>query len=280
MTSVTDAGSAPEPVARPVRDPVRLDRAGWTLVITIDRPEVRNCVNLAVHEAIGAALEDAEADPTIRSIVLTGAGDRAFCAGADLKAVARGETLLPDDPVSRSWGFAGYVFHHIGTPTIAAVNGAALGGGTELVLASDLAVASTTATFGLPEVKRGLIASEGGAMRLPQQIPHKRAMELILTGDPVGAEEAYALGLVNRVVPPDRVLDEALALAERINVNAPLSVSASKRIARGIVDGEVAREREQRELTLRLQAELRASADYREGLDAFAEGRAPRWQGR
>jgi crotonobetainyl-CoA hydratase len=126
---------------------------------------------------IGSALEEANGDPEIRALILTGAGNQAFCAGADLKALAKGESLMPDDPARQAWGFAGYVSHNIDKPTIAAVNGFALGGGTELTLASDLAIASQTARFGLPEVKRGILAGAGGAFRLAQQIPRELAME-------------------------------------------------------------------------------------------------------
>lgn len=256
------------------------ERHGHTLVITINRPESRNAINQAVHIGVGEALEEAEADNEIRTVILTGAGDRSFCAGADLKAVARGETIMPDDPTARAWGFAGYVEHQIGKPTIAAVNGPALGGGTELVLASDLAVASSTATFGLPEVKRGVLAAAGGAFRIAQQLPSKRAMELLLTGDGISAEEALEIGLVNGIAQPDAVLDAALALAERVNMNAPLSVQASKRIARQIVDGAVIAEARLWKLTRDEQKIVRKSADYKEGPRAFAEKRAPQWLGR
>src|SRR5262249_47582231 len=152
--------------------PVVLTRQeGRVLVVTLNRPRVRNAVNLAVSLALGDALERAEADRDIWAVVVTGAGDKAFCAGADLKAVARGETIMPADPRRAAWGFAGYVSHHISKPTIAAVNGFALGGGTEICLASDLVVAARTASFGLPEVRRGLYAGAGGVFRLPAQIP-------------------------------------------------------------------------------------------------------------
>lgn len=264
----------------PVDEKVVLrERVGHTMVITLNRPEVRNCVNAAVHRAVGDALTDAEDDREIRTVVITGEG-QTFCAGADLKAVSRGESLLPDDPVARAWGFAGYAFHPITKPTIAAVNGAALGGGTEIVLASDLAVASRSARFGLPEVTHGLFASEGGVMRLARQIPPKRAMEMMLTGDPIDADEALDLGLVNKVVPQGDVREEALALAERINRNAPLAVVASKRVARGLVGGRSLDEVDRIGLTRELQHTVRSSRDFREGPRAFAQKRAPRWEGR
>lgn len=260
-------------------DVVLTRRVGHTLVITINRPDVRNCVDVRVHLGVGNALEEAEHDREIRSVVLTGAGDAAFSAGADLKAVGRGESVLPDDPVARAWGFGGYAFHPISKPTIAAVNGVALGGGTELVLASDLAIASRTAQFGLPEVTWGLFASEGGVLRLPRQIPRKRALEMMFTGTPIDAAEALSLGLINRVVEPDQVLPAAIELAERINANAPLAVMASKAVALGIIDGAVADEARQRGLTDEMQAVVRGSADFCEGPRAFAERRAPIWVG-
>jgi len=259
---------------------VLTERIDHTMLVTINRPEVRNCVNAHVHQGIGRALEEAEADPGIRSVILTGAGTDAFCAGADLKAVSRGESLLPEDPVERSWGFGGYAFHPISKPTIAAVNGMALGGGTEIVLASDLAVASTVATFGLTEVTWGLFASEGGVMRLPRQVPRKKALEMMLTGEPIDAAEALRLGLVNRVVDPDDVLNSALALAERINRNAPLAVAASKAVALGIAHGTVPEESTQRLLADHWQHIVRSSEDFREGPRAFAERRRPIWKGR
>jgi crotonobetainyl-CoA hydratase len=259
---------------------VLVRREGHVMVVTLNRPEARNAVNLELTLGLGAALEEAEGDPDVRAVVVTGAGEKAFCAGADLKAVARGESIMPEDPQKLAWGFAGYVSHHIGTPTIAAVNGFALGGGTELALASDLVVAADTATFGLPEVKRGILAGAGGAFRLAAQLPPKLAMELLLTGDPITAQQALDLHLVNRVVPAAELLDAALALAERIAVNAPLSVQASKRIAHGIIDGRISAEelawRQTREETARLMR----SDDAREGPRAFAEKRAPVWKGR
>jgi crotonobetainyl-CoA hydratase len=249
------------------------------MVITINRPQARNAINAAVSDGIGAALEAAQADRAVRVIILTGAGERAFCAGADLKALARGELPMPSDPDHRAWGFAGYVTHHIDKPTIAAVNGLALGGGTELVLASDLAVAADTATFGLPEVRRGIMAGAGGAFRLPRQVPLKVAMEMLLTGRTVDAQTALEVKLVNEVVAAHELMDAAHALADDIMRGAPLAVQASKRIARGIVDGGVAAEMQLWSASLRESRALRRSRDAREGVQAFVEGREPKWQG-
>ena len=269
---------APDPAAA---EPVLLvESRGRVLVLTLNRPAARNAVDVALTYALGDALEAAEADRDVWAVVVTATGHTSFCAGADLKAVARGEKLIPDDPVRAAWGFAGYVSHPISKPTLAAVNGFALGGGTEIALASDLVVASETASFGLPEVKRGLMAAAGGVFRLPAQVPRKVAMEMILTGEPVTAERALALGLVNRVVPQEQVLDAAVALAERICANAPLSVQASKRVALGIVDGRVPDE----DAAWRHNSEetrvLMASHDATEGPRAFGEKRAPVWEAR
>ncbi|MCR5978396.1 enoyl-CoA hydratase [Gordonia jinghuaiqii] len=248
--------------------------------MTINRPDARNAINGAVNAAIGDAIERADKDPDVRVVILTGAGDRSFCAGADLKAIAAGEEIVPVDGVRAAWGFAGYVSHHISKPTIAAVNGVALGGGTELVLASDIAIASESAVFGLPEVKRGIIAGAGGVFRLPKQIPPKIAYELMFTGEPVDATTALRLGLINRVVPHDQVLGEALVTARLIASNAPLAVQASKRVAQHIVDGDVWYEQDSWTLSASERAAVRASEDAKEGPRAFAEKRAPVWSGR
>lgn len=257
---------------------VNIDRRGHTLILTLNRPEARNAIDLKVTEALGDAMEAAEADPDVRVVVLTGSGDKSFCAGADLKAIARGENLLPTTGKRATWGFAGYASHHISKPTIAAVNGAALGGGTELVLASDLAVAGESATFGLPEVKRGIIAGAGGVFRLPTQIPKKIAYELMFTGAPISARRALDLGLVNRVVPDERVLESALELADAIAENAPLAVQASKRVAQQIVDGVAVTEGALWEISARERALVRESEDAKEGPRAFAEKRKPVWR--
>ncbi|WP_066826422.1 crotonase/enoyl-CoA hydratase family protein [Sphingomonas mali] len=259
---------------------VLVERRGAIMIITINRPEARNAVNQAVHIGMGEALEAAEHDPAIRAVIVTGAGDQAFCAGADLKALARGEDLRPADPVRRAWGFAGFVEHPIGKPIIAAVNGFALGGGTEIALASDIVIAADAVNFGLPEVKRGIYAGAGGAIRLARQLPPKIAMEYLLTGEPFSADRALALGLVNRVVPAAELLPTALAIAEQIAGNAPLSVQASKRIAMGIANGTIAAEQPAWEISRAEGAALFQSEDAKEGPRAFAEKRAPVWQAR
>ncbi len=255
-----------------------VEHRGNVMVITINRPEARNAVNAAVSIAVGDALDEAQHDPEVRAVVITGAGDKSFCAGADLKAIARRENLYHPD--HSEWGFAGYVHHFIDKPTIAAVNGTAFGGGTELALASDLVVAAERAQFGLPEVKRGLIAAAGGVFRIMNQLPRKVAMELLLTGEPLTAPDAWEWGLVNQVVKEGSVLDAAIALAARITVNAPLSVQASKRIAYGVDDGVIAGEEAGWDRTMREMSSLIRSEDAREGPLAFAEKREPVWKAR
>jgi crotonobetainyl-CoA hydratase len=256
-----------------------VERRGNIMIITINRPEARNAINSAVSIALGDALEEAQQDPDVWVVVVTGAGDKSFCAGADLKALSRGENIgHPDRP---KWGFAGYVRHFIDKPTIAAVNGTALGGGTELALASDLVVAGETAKFGLPEVKRGLIAAAGGVFRLVDQIPRKVALQMMFTGEPITAQEALRLGLINEVVPDGEegaVLDAALALAERITVNAPLAVQASKRVAVGSDDGIVAADEPGWSRTMREVATVFKTEDAMEGPLAFAEKRQLVWK--
>lgn len=250
-------------------------------VVTLNRPEALNAIDGAVATGLGEALERASADRAVRAVVLTGAG-RAFCAGADLKAVARGEPII--DETHPEWGLAGLVRHWTDKPLIAAVNGTALGGGTELALACDLVVAADSAVFGLPEVRRGLIAGGGGVIRLARQLPLKRALEMILTGDGVDAATACEWGLVNRVVPAAEVLDTALALAHRIAANAPLAVQLSKRAVYRTHQGRSEWDPEwgaEEPWAVNQEAGLTvlASADAREGPRAFAEKREPVWRG-
>jgi crotonobetainyl-CoA hydratase len=255
-----------------------VERYGAVQVITINRPASRNAVNNAVCVAVGDALADAQRNPEVRAVVVTGAGDKAFSAGADLKALSRGEKIRHPD--HEEWGLAGYVHHFIDKPTIAAVNGTALGGGAEIALASDLIVAAESATFGLPEVKRGLMAGAGGVFRLMRQLPPKVAVELLFTGEPITAAQAAQWGLVNRVVPDGTALDAALQLAEQVTANAPLSVQASKRVAYGVDHGVVVDEEVEWARTQREFAVLRQSEDAKEGPLAFAQKRPPVWQAR
>ncbi len=265
MTQTTEAGAL-------------VERVGNVMAITINRPEARNAVNSSVSIGVGSALEEAANDPEVRAIVITGAGDKSFCAGADLKAISRGEKLHA--PGHEDWGFAGFVKHYVDKPTIAAVNGTALGGGTELALSADLIVAAENATFGLPEVKRGLIAGAGGVFRLPAQIPQRLAMEMIFTGDPITAARALEVGLINQVAPEGKSVEVAIELAERIAVNAPLSVQASKRVAYGVVDGQRADENDRWALSAAEWDRLALSEDAKEGPLAFAEKRKPVWKAR
>lgn len=253
------------------------ERRGHIGIVTLNRPHALNAVNAELSAGAGNALAGADADPEVRAIVITGAG-RAFCAGADLKEIAQRRRI--DAPEHPEWGFAGIVRHWVATPTIAAVNGFAFGGGTEIVLACDLAVADEKAELGLPEVKRGLLAAAGGVIRLPRVVPVKIALEIGLTGRPVPAGEAAQLGLVNRVAPEGKALEVALELAEAIAANAPVSVRETKRVM--YQSREAGSDWGEDAWALNDQAVRRvmSSADSREGPRAFAEKRAPRWAGR
>jgi len=240
-------------------------------IITINRPQARNAMTLAAAHRIAAALDELDAHADLRIGILTGAGDH-FCAGMDLKGFLRGERpSLPDR------GFGGLTRRPPAKPLIAAVEGYALAGGFELVLACDLVVAADNAQFGVPEVKRGLAATAGGLVRLPRQIPYRVAMELILTGDMFPAPRAYACGLVNRLARPGEALAEAQRLAQSIAANGPLSVAASKRVVIESQDWPV---EELWERQAALTEHIFISADAREGSAAFAEKRKPVWQGK
>lgn len=245
------------------------------MVITLNRPEKLNALDIPMMISIGEAMDRAEADVDIRVVVITGAGDRAFTAGMDMKAASDGNMDFMADPRMARWGMLGYVQHPSPKPTIAAVNGLALGAGTEIVLASDMVVAAETASFGLPEVTRGLYAGAGGAFRFPRQIPQKIGTELVLTGRRLEAKRAYELGLVNHLVPQAEVLPRALELAAEIAANAPLSVQASVRIARGREDDAEHWARNDAEGEAIMTAE-----DVQEGMLAFIEKRQPNWKGR
>ncbi|MDX2851191.1 crotonase/enoyl-CoA hydratase family protein [Streptomyces sp. PA03-3a] len=252
-------------------DDVRVQRVCSTLLITIDRPHARNAVNAAVAAGLAAALDELEADAELRAGVLTGAGGT-FSAGMDLKAALQGET-----PTIEGRGFGGLTEAERTKPLIAAVEGFALGGGFELALGCDLIVAAEDTTFGLPEVKRGLIAAGGGVVRLSKRIPYHLAMELLLTGGPVSGLRAGELGLVNRVTAPGQAATIALGLAEQLANNAPLALAAVKYLvqaADGVPEPEAFR------LQAKAMATLMTSADAHEGMTAFAEHRAPQWTGK
>jgi enoyl-CoA hydratase len=255
-------------------DEVLRERRGSVEILTINRPEARNAINLAVARALSDALDAAEHDDGCLVVVLTGAEDKAFSAGMDLKAFASGESA---DIMGASGGFGGLTQRAFHKPIIAAVNGSALAGGLEIMLSCDLVVAAEHATFGIPEAKRGLIAGAGGLLRLPKRIPIAVAYELAMTGDPIDAGRAYALGLVNKVVPAESVLAEALALAERIAANAPLAVRYSKSVMKRAAEIP---EADGWAINQEAVGVVFTSADAMEGPVAFAEKREPRWQGK
>jgi crotonobetainyl-CoA hydratase len=254
---------------------VVLERRGPVALITLNRPTAMNAVNATLSRALGEALAELARDPHLRVGVVTGAG-RAFCAGADLKELSAGRTV--HDIAHPERGFAGFVRHFVDKSIIAAVNGFALGGGTEIVLACDMAVMSEEANLGLPEVRRGLVAAAGGLLRLHRQIPPKIAAEAVFTGEPLTAATALRWGLVNYVVPTEDVLKTAVALAEKIAANAPLAVRTSKRIMARSATGSDWEDPLWEMNEAEFQA-VRASEDAREGANAFAQKRAPVWVG-
>ena len=250
------------------------ERRGAVLVARLNRPDARNALTPDLTRGIGAVIVEAETDPEIRAVVLTGSGDRAFCAGMDLRAFAAGEqTGLSEDDAGRA--FLRLTGGAVAVPMVGAANGTALAGGFELLLACDVIVASSEAKFGLPEVKRGLFPAGGGTF-LGTRVGLSIALEMTLTGEAITAERAYELGLVNAVVAPGDVMEAAMTYAERIAANGPLGVAAAKELVRlGVVDPARARERlhELRDVVFN-------SEDAKEGAMAFVEKRAPVWRGR
>ncbi|WP_326784257.1 crotonase/enoyl-CoA hydratase family protein [Streptomyces sp. NBC_00151] len=252
-------------------DEVLVERRDGVQIITINRPQAKNALNLAVARAVADAVDELDASDDLRVGVLTGAGGT-FSAGMDLKAFLRGES-----PAIEGRGLAGITITPPKKPLIGAVEGWALAGGFELMLACDLVVAGDTARFGVPEVTRSLVAAAGGALLLPRRIPYAIAMEMLLTGDPITARRGAEIGLVNRLVPEGKALEGALELAARVAAAGPLAVAATKRIARSSADWTLAEGWEEQE---RIIAPVFVSEDAREGATAFAEKRSPVWSGR
>lgn len=255
-------------------DELVVERRENVLVARLNRPDARNSLNASLFRAIGAAVLEAESNDDVRVLVVTGTGDKAFCAGMDLKSFAAGESVgVGDDPETLACNrlMAG----DVAVPVVGAANATAVGGGFELLLGGDVIVASAEAKFGLPEVKRGLFPA-GHGTSLTQRIPMGVALELLLTGDLIDAPRGYELGLVNRVVPPDHVLDAAVDLARRIAANGPLGVAAVKELGRLAVT-DVAAGAERRRYW---QRTIFQSEDAREGATAFMEKRPPVWKGR
>jgi len=251
---------------------VLCERRGHVAIITLNRPKARNAVNQEVSLSMERILDELEADDNIWVYILTANHPKVFCAGADLKAINSGKPVF-----GKKGGFAGLVQYPRKKPMIAAVDGYALAGGFEIVLSCDLVVASTKSKFGVPEVKRSLIAAAGGLFRISRKLPQNIAMELILTGDHMSAEKALEFGLLNELVQPGEALNAALRLAERITVNAPLAVRESRQV---VVESEFMDDKEAFNRSNRGLMEIMKTPDFREGPLAFIQKRKPRWTGK
>lgn len=252
-----------------------IERRNGTLIVTINRPERLNAFDREVHDALDQLWTDYDADPELRCAIVTGAGDRAFCAGSDLKYYASvGKIRMPDN------GYGGIAHRRVAKPIIAAVNGLALGGGFEFALCCDLIIASDNATFQLPEVRIGGAAFGGGIPRLVRKIPYNIAMGLLLTARVMDAQEAYRVGLVNEVTTREKLLEVALGWAAEIALGAPLGVIASKELAETTLRGEEGFDSLVGDTNDDRQRPIMESADFKEALAAFAERRPPVWQGR
>lgn len=263
-----------EPIQPPQVSEILVEKIGeHVALVTLNRPEVCNAVNATMARKMMRVIAQLEADAEVRVVIVTGAGGKSFCSGADLAEVANSGKNIAEGPT----GFAGFVYAERKKPWISAVRGHALGGGTEIALACEMVVAGVSSRFGLPEVKRNLVPGAGGAYRLPRSIPRVFANEIILTGEPVTAQRAFEFGLINYVVADDDVIPQALRLAKSVAGNAPLAVRESLRLLRMAndhTDEEMARE------TLRTIGRLMHTHDFKEGPRAFLERRAPEWTGR
>lgn len=259
-------------------DIVTYEVRGRVALITLNRPDARNAVNGDVAEAMEDAIDQLENDDDVWLGIIQanteGQSNPVFCAGADLKAINAGQGATLN---TERGGFAGFTYRERKKPVIAAVDGLATAGGCEIVLAADLVVATTRSAFGLAEVKRNLIAGAGGLFRLPRAIGRNAAMELILTGEPLTAERAHALGLVNRLVEPGNATDEALALADQITAAAPLAVWESRKVVLAAATND---DDTLKSMTDRAMGVMMGSEDLGEGLTAFIEKRPPQWKGR
>ena len=251
---------------------INYETKGRIALITLNRPEARNAVNHEVAAGIEEAIDQFEEDNDLWTGILCGNGP-VFSAGADLKAISAGELNL----ATKRGGFGGIVARERTKPLIAAVDGPALAGGTELALACDLIVASTVARFGLPEVKRSLIASAGGLVRLPRVLPKNIAMQMALTGEPISAEQAHLFGMVNVLTKEGEALEKAILLAEQINKNAPLAVRATRR---SLIESLVLSDYDGMKFAIEETAALTSTEDYKEGPLAFIEKRDPIWKGK
>lgn len=243
-------------------------------LVRINRERASNCVTPGVTAALAELVSHIDEDENIRVAILTGTGERSFCAGADLGAVAEGRG---HELVHPTGGFAGFVNARPVKPWITAVNGIAYGGGLELALSTDIVVAAQHAKLGLPEVKVGVAALAGGVYRLPRAIPRAIAMEMIATGDGITATRAYEIGLVNRVVESDDLISECLVIARKIAANAPVSVRESLQLARATFDKN---EEQLLEMNAVVQDRIMSTEDSKEGARAFKEKRKPVWRGR
>lgn len=253
------------------------DKSEGIATITVNRPEVRNALTQALMEEMGQAVAAAEADPEVKVLILTGAGEKAFVAGADINEVGERNTITELGPKSKARRDVYKDLEHLSKPSIAAINGYALGGGCELALACTIRIASEKAKFGQPEINLGIIPGLGGTQRLTRTVGKAKAMELILTGDIINAEEALRIGLVNKVVAPEQVMEEARTMAKKMASKPPVAL----RVAKDAIDYGCDMSLDAAlEFENRLYAIVNGSADKAEGVAAFFEKRSPVWQGK